>query len=45
MFVFTFKKTTHPNCKPIEFVGTWVQFENKYPGVLVSKAEPLAEEE
>ncbi len=41
-FVFTFKKRVAKSCIVYTFVGTWNEFENKFPNVIiVSPAQPI----
>lgn len=43
-FVFTFKKKTMKSCIVHTFIGTWKEFESKFPNVIiVSPAQPVIE--
>lgn len=41
-FVFTFKKRVAKSCIVYTFIGTWKEFESKFPNVIiVSPAQPI----
>jgi len=42
MYIFTFKKRASKLSSIFTFIGTWAQFESKYPGaIIISPLEPV----
>ena len=35
MLQFTFKKSSNKACNTYTFIGTWNEFENQYPDVII----------